>query len=103
MDSLYDARRVPIPAYPLASMVGTSFTAYRVTAPISAFDIFYGSATTDLFRHQLRSFGAELRQAVPAVAALGTPAVDMTTGFARAVDAPVKGRWQYFLSVMVRP
>jgi len=103
MDSLYDARRVSIPAYPLASMVGTSFTAYRVTAPISFFDIFYGSATTDLFRHQLRSFGAELRQAVPSVAALGTPAVDMTTGFARAVDAPVKGRWQYFLSVKVRP
>jgi hypothetical protein len=103
MDSLYDARRVALPAYPLASMSGTSFTAYRLTAPLSAFALFYGSATTDLFRHQLRSFGAELRQSVPAIAALGTPEVDLVTGFARAVDAPVKGRWQYFLSARVRP
>jgi hypothetical protein len=103
MDSLYDARRVALPAYPLASMSGTSFTAYRITAPLSSFALFYGSATTDLFRHQLRHFGAELRQPVPSIAALGTPEVDLVTGFARAVDAPVKGRWQYFLSARVRP
>ena len=103
MDSLYDARRVSLPAYPLASMSGTSFTAYRVTVPVSIFNVFYGSATTDLFRHQLRNFGAELRQSVPSIAALGTPAVDLTTGFARAVDAPVKGRWQYFVAVKVQP
>ena len=84
-------------------MVGTSFTAYRVTAPISIFDTFYASATTDLFRHQLRSYGAELRQSVPAIAALGTPALDVSSGFARAVDAPVKGRWQYFMTVRVTP
>ncbi len=103
MDSLYDGRRVALPAYPVASMTGTSFTAYRVTVPISTFDVFYGSATTDLFRHQLRSFGGEMRQSVPSIAALGTPAVELTTGFARAVDAPVKGRWQYFLSARVTP
>jgi len=103
MDSLYDARRVPLPAYPMASMAGTSFTAYRIGVPIDAFELFYSGATTDLFRHQLRSYGAELRQSVPAIAALGTPAVDLSTGFARAVDAPVKGRWQYFAAVRVRP
>lgn len=103
MDSLYDGRRIPLPAYPLGSMVGTSFTAYRVTAPISIFDIFYASATTDLFRHQLRSYGAELRESIPAIAALGTPALEVSSGFARAVDAPVKGRWQYFMTVRVRP
>jgi len=84
-------------------MSGTSFTAYRVTVPVTTFEVFYGSATTDLFRHQLRNFGAELRQSVPSIAALGTPAVDLTTGFARAVDAPVKGRWQYFVAVKVQP
>jgi hypothetical protein len=103
MDSLYDARRVEVPAYPVASMTGTSFTSYRVTVPVSAIDIFYGSATTDLFRHQLRSFGAVMRQSVPSIAALGTPAMDVVTGFARAVDAPVKGRWQYLLEVRVGP
>ena len=103
IDSLYDARRVPLPAYPVGSMVGTSFTAYRLTAPIGAVDVFYASATTDLFRHQLRSFGAELRQSVPSVAALGTPALEVATGFARAVDAPVKGRWQYVMTVRVGP
>jgi hypothetical protein len=102
-DSLYDARRIPLPAYPLGSMAGTSFTAYRVTAPVAAVDLFYSSATTDLFRHQLRSFGAELRQAVPSIAALGTPALEVSTGFARAVDAPVKGRWQYFMTLRVAP
>ena len=103
MDSLYDARRVALPAYPVASMVGTSFTAYRITAPLSSFALFYASATTDIFRHQLRSFGAELRESVPSIAALGTPAVDFVTGFARAVDAPVKGRWQYFVSARIAP
>jgi len=102
-DSLYDASRVPLPAYPLGSMVGTSFTAYRVTAPISTFDVFYASATTDIFRHQLRSVGAELRQSLPSIAALGTPALDVSTGFARAVDEPVKGRWQFFMTVRVGP
>jgi len=103
IDSLYDARRVSLPAYPTASMAGTSFTAYRVGVPVSSLELFYSGATTDLFRHQLRSYGLELKQTVPAVAALGTPAVDLSTGFARAVDAPVKGRWQFFAAVRVRP
>lgn len=84
-------------------MTGTSFTAYRVGAPFSIFEMFYASATTDLFRHQLRTFGAEFHQSLPSIAALGTPALDLTTGFARAVDAPVKGRWQYVMTVRVSP
>ena len=103
IDSSYDARRVPLPAYPLGSMSGTSFTSYRVGAPVSIVELFYASATTDIFRHQLRSFGAEFHQSVPSIAALGTPALDLSTGFARAVDDPVKGRWQYFMSVRVGP
>jgi hypothetical protein len=103
IDSSYDARRVPLPAYPLGSMSGTSFASYRVGAPFSIVELFYASATTDVFRHQLRSFGAEFRQSVPAIAALGTPALDLSTGFARAVDEPVKGRWQYFMTVRVAP
>lgn len=103
MDSIYDARRVALPAYPLGSMVGTSFTAYRIAVPLSAIELFYGGATTDIFRHQVRNFGVEMRQTLPAIGALGTPAVDLATGFARAVDEPVKGRWQYYLSARVRP
>ena len=103
MDSLYDARRVSLPAYPLGSLAGTSFTAYRIGAPVSGLELFYSSGTTDLFRHQLRSFGAEIRQSVPAVAALGTPDVDLVTGVVRAVDEPVKGDWQLYLSVRLRP
>ena len=103
MDSLYDARRVSLPAYPIGSLSGTSFTAYRIGAPVSTFELFYSSGTTDLFRHQLRSFGAELRQSVPAVAALGTPDVDLMTGVVRAVDEPMKGDWQLYLTVRLRP
>lgn len=103
MDSLYDARRVSLPAYPVGSLAGTSFTAYRIGAPISDFELFYSSGTTDLFRHQLRSFGAELRQSVAAVAALGTPDVDLVAGVVRAVDEPMKGDWQLYLSVRLRP
>jgi hypothetical protein len=103
MDSLYDARRVDLPAYPVGSVTGTNFTAYRAGVPFSVIELFYSGATTDLFRHQLRSFGAEIRQRVPAIAALGTPDVDVTSGIARAVDAPVKGAWRYYMTLAVRP
>jgi hypothetical protein len=103
MDSLYDARRVSLPAYPIASLSGTSFTAYRIGLPVSSFELFYSSATTNLFRQQLRGYGAEFRPAVPAVAALGTPDVDLAAGIVRAVDEPMKGDWQFYLTVRLRP
>lgn len=103
MDSLYDARRVSLPAYPIASLSGTSFTAYRIGVPVPPVELFYSSATTDLFRHQLRGYGAEFRQSVPAVAALGTSDVDLAAGVVRAVDVPMKGDWQFYLTVRLRP
>ena len=103
MDSLFDVRRVSLPAYPIASLSGTSFTAYRVGIPVSALELFYSGGTTDLFRHQLRAYGGEFRQSVPSVAALGTPDVDLATGVARAVDTPMKGDWQFYLTVRLRP
>ncbi|MFI5257563.1 MAG: TolB family protein [Gemmatimonadales bacterium] len=103
IDSLYDARRVDAPAYPLASSSGSSFATYRVGLPVSVVELFYAGATTDLFQHELRSFGAELRQQVPAIAALGTPEVDVVSGIARAVDEPVKGRWRYYMTLVLRP
>jgi len=103
MDSVYDVRRVGLPAYPIASLSGTSFTAYRIGLPVSVVELFYSSATTDLFRRQLRGYGGEFRQSVPAVAALGTPDVDLVTGVVRAVDEPMKGDWQFYLTVRLRP
>ena len=55
-------------------------------------ELFYSGVSVDLFQTQLRSYGAELRQRLPAVAALGTPEVDVVTGFARARDEPVHGK-----------
>ena len=103
IDSLYDARRVDAPAYPLASASGANFATYRVGVPLSSFELFYAGASTVLFKDQLRSYGAELRKRVPAIAALGTPDVDLLTGIARAVDPPVRNAWRYYMTVAVRP
>jgi Tol biopolymer transport system component len=103
IDPMYDARRVEAPAYPLASAVGNSFASYHATLPFSLLDLFYHGVSTDYFRHPLRSYGAELRERVPAIAALGTPEVAVLTGVARAVDEPAKGRWRYYVTVGIRP
>jgi Tol biopolymer transport system component len=103
VDSLYDARRVDAPAYPLASRLGNNFAVVRVGVPLAPFELFYSGASTDMFRTPARSYGAELRIAIPEIAALGTPNVDAMTGMARAVDEPVKGMWRYYVSVTVRP
>jgi hypothetical protein len=103
MDPVYDARRVDAPAYPLASRQGSNFTAYRVALPLPPVELFYAGASTDFFHQPARSYGVELRESVPAIAALGTPGVTLLTGVARAVDEPVKGRWRYYVTVALRP
>jgi hypothetical protein len=103
MDSLYDARRVNAPAYPLGSAEGSTFSSIRAALPLAPFELFYAGVSTDYFQHPLRSFGAELFQRLPEIAALGTPAVDVLTGIARAVDEPVKGAWRYYVTLSLRP
>jgi hypothetical protein len=103
MDSMYDARRVDAPAYPLASQSGASFVSYRLALPVDPLELFYAGASVDFFQTQRRSYGVELRQHVPVIAALGTPQVDVVTGFARAQDVPVRGRWRYYVSLALRP
>ena len=103
IDPLYDARRVEAPAYPVASAEATTFASYRVGVPIDPIEAYYSGATTDFFQTQLRSYGIELRERVPAIAALGTPEVIVVTGFARAQDAPVRGKWRYYVSLALRP
>jgi Tol biopolymer transport system component len=107
IEPLYDARRVDAPAYPLGSSAGTTFTAYRAAVPLapilSGVDVFYSGVSTDYFRRELRSYGVEIRQRLPAIAALGTPDVDVLTGVARAVDEPVKGAWRYYATLALRP
>jgi hypothetical protein len=103
IDPLYDARRVEAPAYPLGSARGRSLASYRVAVPVETIDLYYDGLTVDGFKSTLRSYGAEIRERVPAIAALGTPEVDVLTGIARAVDEPVKGRWRYYVTLAVRP
>lgn len=103
IDPALDARRVDAPAYPFASVVGNSFSAYRVGVPVPPVEIFYTAASPDLFKTALRSYGVELRERVQGIAALGTPDVDVTAGFARAVDAPVAREWRYYVAVAIRP
>jgi hypothetical protein len=103
IDSLYDARRVEAPAYPLGSAVGTSYTSYRAGVPLAPLELFYAAASTDEYRHPLRSYGVELRQQLPVIAALGTPAVEVLMGVARAVDEPVKGAWRSYVTLAIRP
>ncbi len=103
IDSLYDARRVGAAAYPLGSAAGSTFTAYRVGVPISSVEFFYAGASTDFYRNPLRSYGAEISQRLPAITALGTPEIFARTGVARAVDEPVKGKWAYYVTLVLRP
>jgi hypothetical protein len=103
LDSLYDARRVEAPAYPVGSAMGTTFGSYRAAIPLAPFELYYAGVSTDHFRHVLRSYGAELREQLPAIAALGTPAVDVLTGVARAVDEPVKAAWRYYVTLSLKP
>ncbi|MDB4884097.1 MAG: hypothetical protein JWL95_2863, partial [Gemmatimonadetes bacterium] len=103
VEPLFDARRVDAPAYPLGSASGSTFASYRVGVPFDPVELFYSGVSVDFFQAQLRSYGAELRQRIPAVAALGTPEVDVVTGIARARDEPVHGNWRYYVSLALRP
>ncbi|MEO8620572.1 MAG: hypothetical protein ABI625_05870, partial [bacterium] len=103
IDPLLDGRRVDAPAYPVASSTSTSFSSFRVGIPLPPVELFYAGASPDLFRTLLRTYGVEFRQRVAAVPALGTPDVDVLTGFARALDAPVTKEWRYYVTLAVRP
>ena len=103
VDPMFDARRVDAPAYPVGSASGSTFAAYRIGVPVDPVELFYSGVSVDFFQQQLRTYGAELRQRVPAIAALGTPDIDVVTGFARALDDPVRGRWRYYVSLAIRP
>jgi hypothetical protein len=103
IDPVYDARRVEAPAYPIGSAEGLTFASYRVGIPFDPVEAFYSGATTDFFQTQRRSYGIELRDRVPAIAALGTPEVNIVTGFARAQDDPVRGKWRYYVTLALRP
>jgi hypothetical protein len=103
IDSLFDARRVDAPAYPLGSASGATFSSYRLGVPLAPFELFYAGASVDRYQHPLRSYGAELDTRVPAIAALGTPEMQAVTGIARAVDEPVKGEWRYYVTLVLRP
>jgi Tol biopolymer transport system component len=103
IEPMLDGRRVDAAAYPVGSALGTSFSAYRLGLPLPPVELFYAAVSPDLFKRVLRSYGAEMRQHLAAVPALGTPDIDLLTGFARAVDAPVKGEWRYYVTVAVKP
>ena len=103
IDPAYDARRIDAPAYPVGSAEGLTFASYRVGIPLDPLEAFYAGATTDFFQTQRRSYGVEIRERVPAVAALGTPEASVLAGFARAQDDPVRGDWRFYLSVALHP
>ncbi|MDQ2665802.1 MAG: hypothetical protein M3Z05_07310 [Gemmatimonadota bacterium] len=103
IDPLYDGRRVDAPAYPVGSTAANAFASFRVMLPLPPVELFYSAATPDFFHRSFRSYGAELRERVPGVPALGTPDFEVLAGFARAVDAPVAAEWRYYLSAAIRP
>jgi hypothetical protein len=103
VEPVYDARRVEAPAYPIGSSEGLTFASYRVGIPVDPIEAFYAGATTDFFQTQRRSYGVEVRERVPAIAALGTPEASAVAGFARAQDEPVRGKWRFYLSFALRP
>jgi hypothetical protein len=103
IDPMYDARRVDAPAYPVGSASSTTYSTFRAAIPVAPIELFFAGASPDLYKTSLRSYGIEYRQNVPAIPALGTPRIDLLTGFARAADAPVAGEWRYYITVGVHP
>ncbi|MDB4881887.1 MAG: hypothetical protein JWL95_653, partial [Gemmatimonadetes bacterium] len=103
IDPMYDARRVDAPAYPVGSISSTTFSTFRAALPVSPFELYFAGASPDLYKTALRSYGIEFRENVPAIAALGTPEVNLLAGFARALDPPVAGEWRYYISVTLHP
>ncbi|MDB4889055.1 MAG: hypothetical protein JWL61_910 [Gemmatimonadetes bacterium] len=103
IDPMYDARRVDAPAYPVGSIASTTFSTFRAGIPVEPFELYFAGASPDLYKTALRSYGVEFRESVPAIAALGTPAVKLLAGFARALDAPVAGEWRYYVTLSVHP
>ncbi len=103
IDPTYDARRVDAPAYPVGSVASTTFSTFRVSVPVAPFELFFSGASPDLYKNSLRSYGIEFRENVPTIPALGTPSVNLLTGFARALDAPVAGEWRYYITLAVHP
>ncbi|MEO5818849.1 MAG: hypothetical protein ABIT20_26505 [Gemmatimonadaceae bacterium] len=103
IDPMYDARRVDAPAYPVGSTASTTFSSFRLAVPLPPLELFFAGASPDLYKNSLRSYGIEFNESVPAIAALGTPRVDLLTGFARAADAPVAGEWRYYITLSLHP
>jgi Tol biopolymer transport system component len=103
IDAALDARRVDMPAYPVGSGIGSTFSSYRVGVPLPPLDLFFSAASPDQYRTSFRSYGAELRAHLPSYPPLGTPQLDVLTGFARALDFPVAKEWRYYLSVVIKP
>ena len=103
IEPAFDARRVEAPAYPIGSSEGLTFATYRVGIPVDPLEAYYFGATTDFFQTQRRSYGVELRQRFPVIAALGTPEANIVAGVARAQDEPVAGKWRFYLSIALRP
>jgi hypothetical protein len=103
IDSMYDARRIDAPAYPVGSSASTTFSTFRAAVPIAPVELFFAGASPDLYKTSLRSYGVEYRESIPAIPALGTPQVDVLVGFARAADAPVAGEWRFYITAGVHP
>jgi Periplasmic component of the Tol biopolymer transport system len=103
IDPQLDARRVEAPAYPTGSVMGSNFSGLRVGIPVQPVELFYSAVGPNVVAHALRSYGAELRERLAALPALATPEIDLLAGVARALDAPVRGTWRYYISVGIRP
>lgn len=99
VDPLFDARRVEIPVYPVGTLAASSFSGYRLAAPLDGVELYYSGYSPDMFQRVLRSYGIELRERIAAVSALGTPGLHILAGLGRAVDEPLKGSWRYYVSV----
>ena len=87
----------------MGSASGSTFVSYHVMLPMDPVQLFYQGVSSDLLQHTLRSYGAELRQHIAAVPALGTPDFTFLVGLARASDAPVAREWRSYLQVTLRP
>jgi hypothetical protein len=97
------AHQVLDPALPLATLAGNGYDGWRIesTVPLLPFTAFY--QRHELGATRLSVAGLELTLASEPLPILKIPALDLTLGAARILDAPLRGRTNWWLGMRWRP
>ena len=100
------AQRISMPALPAGVSIGSSVVAYRATLNTRPLALYWWAGSTaegSRFATWNRVIGLEWSQAVPAIAAAGTPSARGQLGIGESLDAPFQRRIRAYVSLILNP